>query len=52
MEKALLVHLSTDQHSKFAAEESMQELRGLVESAGAEVRQEIFQQRSKISPNR
>jgi len=50
MEKALLVHLSTDQHSKFVAEESMQELRGLVESAGAEVRQEIFQQRSKISP--
>ncbi len=50
MEKALLVHLSTDRVSKFEAEESMQELRGLVESAGAEVLQEIFQQRNKISP--
>jgi GTP-binding protein HflX len=50
MEKALLVHLSSDRDSRFEAEESMQELRGLVESAGAEVLQEIFQQRVKISP--
>ena len=50
MEKALLVHLSTDRASKSEAEESMQELRGLVESAGAEVLLEIFQQRSEVSP--
>jgi GTP-binding protein HflX len=50
MEKALLVHLTTKRDQMFEAEESMQELCGLVESAGAEVMREVFQHRSRISP--
>jgi len=50
MEKALLVHLTTKRNQMFEAEESMQELCGLVESAGAEVMREVFQHRSRISP--
>ena len=50
MEKALLVHLTTGRDKSFEAEESMQELCGLVESAGAEVVLEVFQRRSRISP--
>ena len=50
MEKALLVHLTTGRDQSFEAEESMQELCGLVESAGAEVVLEVFQRRSRISP--
>jgi GTP-binding protein HflX len=50
MEKALLVHLSIGREVRNEAEESMEELRGLVVAAGAEVIQEIFQQRRQISP--
>ena len=51
MEKALLVHLTTsEQDRRFEAEESMQELCGLVEAAGAEVVHEVFQRRDRISP--
>ena len=50
MEKAILVHLSTDRKENFEAAESMLELKGLAQSAGARVIQEIFQKRSKISP--
>ncbi len=50
MEKALLVHLSTPKDRHLDAEESMQELRGLTESAGAEVIEELFQRRSEASP--
>jgi GTP-binding protein HflX len=50
MEKALLVHLSTPRDRSLDAEESMQELRGLTESAGAEVMEELFQRRSETSP--
>ena len=50
MEQALLVHLTTGRDPPFEAEESMQELCGLVESAGAEVVREVFQHRSRISP--
>ena len=50
MEKALLVHMTTKRDQMFEAEESMQELCGLVESAGAKVIREIFQHRSRINP--
>ena len=50
MEKALLVHLSAPKDRRLNAEESMQELRGLTESAGAEVIEELFQRRSGASP--
>ncbi len=50
MEKAILIHLSTNKKEKSEAEESMKELRGLAQTAGAEVVEEIFQFRSDISP--
>jgi len=50
MEKAILVHLSTNRKEKSEAEESMKELRGLALAAGAEVVEEIFQFRPGISP--
>ncbi len=50
MEKALLVHLSVPKDRGTDAEESMQELRGLTESAGADVIEELFQRRSHASP--
>jgi len=50
MEKALLIHLSTNKQEKQSAAESMQELRGLVESAGAEVLGEVCQFRPQKSP--
>ncbi len=50
MEKAILIHLSTNRKEKSEAEESMKELRGLAHTAGAEVIEEIFQFRSDISP--
>ncbi len=50
MEKAILVHLSTNRKEKSEAEESMKELRGLAHTAGAEVVEEIFQFRPDISP--
>jgi GTP-binding protein HflX len=50
MEKAILIHLSTNREEKSEAEESMKELRGLAHTAGAEVVEEIFQFRPNISP--
>ncbi len=50
MEKAILIHLSTNKKEKYEAEESMKELRGLAQTAGAEVVEEIFQFRPDISP--
>jgi len=50
MEKAILIHLSTNRKDKLEAEESMKELRGLAHAAGAEVIEEIFQFRPDISP--
>ncbi len=50
MEKAILIHLSTNRKEKSEAEESMEELRGLAHAAGAEVVEEIFQFRPDISP--
>ena len=50
MEKAILVHLATNKKEKRDAEESMQELKGLTRTAGAQVVGEIFQFRPEISP--
>jgi len=50
MEKAILIHLATNNKERIEAEESMRELRGLARTAGAEVVHEINQFRSKISP--
>ncbi len=50
MEKAILVHLATNKKEKQEAEESMEELKGLARAAGAQVVQELFQSRNKISP--
>ncbi len=50
MEKALLVHLTTERDSAGSAEESLLELRGLVKSAGGEAIREIVQHRREISP--
>ena len=50
MEKAILIHLSTNKKDKLEAEESMKELRGLAHTAGAEIIEEIFQFRPDISP--
>lgn len=49
MEKAILVHLATNKIERTESEESMQELKGLARSAGAEIVQEIYQFRPKIS---
>jgi GTP-binding protein HflX len=50
MEIAILVHIATNKKEKLEAEESMEELKGLARTAGAKVREEIFQSRPKISP--
>ncbi len=50
MEKAVLVHMSTERDPVGSVEESLQELRGLVKSAGGEAIQEIVQHRREISP--
>lgn len=50
MEKAILVHVSTDKRDKAEAEESIKELRGLALTAGAEILHEIHQFRTEISP--
>jgi len=50
MEKAILINLATNKKEKDTAEESMLELKGLAQTAGAQVVQEIFQARPKISP--
>jgi len=49
-EKAILVHLSTSFKEKAAADIFMEELRGLVQAAGAQVIQEVFQFRTEINP--
>ncbi len=50
MEQAILVHLATTKQEKLEAEESMEELEGLVIAAGAEVVKKIFQSRNKKNP--
>jgi len=50
MEKAILVHLATNKKEKAEAETSMDELKGLAQTAGAEVVFEVFQSRPEISP--
>jgi len=49
-ERAILVHLSTNQKERAWAEESIRELRGLARTAGAEVVDELYQMRTEISP--
>ena len=50
MEKAILVHLATNKKEQAEAEDSIKELRGLAQTAGADIIQEVFQFRSDISP--
>jgi len=50
MEKAILVLLGTSKKDKSEAEESMAELKGLAEAAGAQVLREVFQFRPEIDP--
>jgi len=50
MEQAILVHLATTKQEKFEAEESMEEMEGLVRAAGAEVVKKIFQSRNEKNP--
>lgn len=50
MEKAILVHLAINKKEKAEAETSMDELKGLAQTAGAEVVFEVFQCRPEISP--
>jgi GTP-binding protein HflX len=50
MEKAILIHLATNKRDQAEAEESIKELQGLVQAAGAEIIQEVFQFRPEISP--
>lgn len=50
METAILVYLGTNREQKLLAEESMEELKGLARSAGAQVVGEIFQFRPEIDP--
>jgi GTP-binding protein HflX len=50
METAILIHISRNQQEKLEAEESMRELNGLVQTAGAHVTAEIFQYRPQINP--
>ncbi len=48
MEKALLVHLSTDKEPKEKAEDSLHELKRLVESAGGKAIGELYQIREAV----
>ncbi len=50
MEKAILVHLATNKREQAEAEESIKELRGLAQAAGADIIQEVYQFRPNISP--
>ncbi len=50
MEKAILVHLSTNKKEKLEAEEYMNELKGLAQSAGADVLEKVFQAKKEIEP--
>jgi len=49
-EKAILVHLAVNLRQKLEAEESVEELGGLVRAAGASVAEKIFQVRPKVNP--
>jgi len=50
MEKAILIHVNSSRKEKLVAEESMQELKGLARTAGAETVQKIFQFLPKKNP--
>lgn len=50
MEKAILIHLATNKREQAEAEESIKELRGLAQTAGADIIQEVYQFRHDISP--
>ena len=50
MEKAILIHLATHKKEQAEAEESVKELRGLAQAAGAEILKELCQFRPEISP--
>jgi GTP-binding protein HflX len=50
MEKAVLVNLATNAREKGEAEESLRELQGLAETAGARVLEKAVQVRPRISP--
>ena len=49
-EKAILVHLAVNIRQKLEAEESVEELGGLVRAAGATVAEKVFQVRPKVNP--
>jgi GTP-binding protein HflX len=50
MEQAILVHIATTKKEKLEAEESMEELEGLVKAAGAGVVKRIYQYRNEKNP--
>jgi GTP-binding protein HflX len=50
MEKAILVYLATNKREQAEAEDSVEELRGLAQTAGAEVIREVYQMRNDVSP--
>ena len=50
MEKAIIINISTNKREKLFAEESLEELNGLVLAAGAKTIDKQFQYRQKISP--
>jgi len=50
MEKAILVYLATNKREQADAEDSVEELRGLAQTAGAEVIREVYQMRNDVSP--
>jgi GTP-binding protein HflX len=50
MEQAILIHIATTKREKLEAEESMEELEGLVKAAGAVVVTKIFQYRNEKNP--
>ncbi len=50
MEKALLITVDSGKNRAWSAQDAAQELRELVRSAGAEVKEEIICHRDKISP--
>jgi GTP-binding protein HflX len=49
-EKAILVHLAVNIRQKLEAEDSVEELGGLVRAAGATVVEKVFQVRPKVNP--
>ncbi len=50
MEKAIIINVSTNREEKLSAEESLEELNGLVLAAGAKTIDRQFQYRQKASP--